>query len=629
MQWFWENEQAIRLKAEEASNHAELLEFEIVQIDDTAHVKFVFDTGDASGQNMTTACMWHASEWIFKELKKAEIELIQFGIEGNGASDKKVSQSSIEDGRGIRVLASVKPSDKAIRKFLRADAQEMYDAYVRSLKIAEHAGMIAFNINVVNAVASIFAATGQDLACVGESSTGCLSLTQLEGAIRFEVLMTNLVVGTVDGGTALPAQNAALRLMNCDGSGKVVRFASIIAGYALALELSTFAAVVGGRFTRAHQVFGRNKPKNWLVRSEFDERFVRPLLRQQVPDEILEIDFASQAKMDNGILTDLSSKVVKKMLGFVPMNVHTNEGDYAVLAKSKALDSEIMKGIHYMASQVDIGLADAILANSNELEYAGSHMKEIEVFAFLSKAGFKHMPKYYGAKVSKERELYVLLQELLVTHYNTELAPELWSKGDVKKVVNALVDFQVLSIADEAKATLPNVQSINEKALRELRLAMLEQCEMEAETVSIQDVDWLLSNVDSLIEVSLVNVLVHNDFNPRNIAIKKGGDVAIYDWELSVIGSPLHDLVEFLSFVITDDWSDDEILEVMAYHKSRLEDTAAMQFDQLLWNDGVKQSLIQFLVGRVTFCLLGESMLNYVFSCRVFKAGMRMIKLHT
>ena len=99
--WFWDNEKAIKSKAEEASNHAELLEFEIIQIDETAHVKFVLDTSDASGQNMTTAFTWHASEWIFKELKKKEIELVQFRIEGNGASDKKVSRQSIEDGREI------------------------------------------------------------------------------------------------------------------------------------------------------------------------------------------------------------------------------------------------------------------------------------------------------------------------------------------------------------------------------------------------------------------------------------------------------------------------------------------------------------------------------------------------
>ena len=291
-------------------------------------------------------------------------------------------------------------SDEAIKKYLRTDAQGMYDAYVRSEKIAEHVGMIAFNINLVNAIAAIFTATGQDIACVGESSTGFWTLTRLKDSIRFEVLLINLIVGTVGGGTALPAQNSALRLMDCAGTDKVARFASVIAGFTLALELSTFAALAGGQFARAHQVFGRNKSKNWLVRSEFDQRFVKPILQPWIEEGIVEIDFSSQARLDSGILTDLSSKVVKKMVGFIPMTARTEKGkSLSILAKSKALDSEIMKGVHSMASHVDTGLADAILAHSTYSEYAGSHIKEIEVFEYLSNAGFTHMPEYYGSKI--------------------------------------------------------------------------------------------------------------------------------------------------------------------------------------------------------------------------------------
>ena len=355
----------------------------------------------------------------------------------------------------------------------------MYDAYVRSEKIAEHVGMIAFNINVVNAIAAIFTATGQDIACVGESSTGFWTLTRLKDSIRFEVLLTNLIVGTVGGGTALPAQNSALRLMDCAGTDKVARFASVIAGFTLALELSTFAALAGGQFARAHQVFGRNKSKNWLVRSEFDQRFVKPILQPWIEEDIVEIDFSSQARLDNGILTDLSSKLIKKMVGFIPMTARTEKGkSLSILAKSKALDSEIMKGVHYMASHVDTGLADAILAHSTYLEYAGSHIKEIEVFEYLSNAGFTHMPKYYGSKISPDREIYVLFQELLrppnLSHYNTELSPDSWSMNDTKAVINALVDFQLLTISEASRQNLPNVQSIDSNALSDLYIRLLE-----------------------------------------------------------------------------------------------------------------------------------------------------------
>ena len=72
--------------------------------------------------------------------------------------------------------------------------------------------------------------------------------------------------------------------------------------------------------------------------------------------------------------------------------------------------------------------------------------------------------------------------------------------------------------------------------------------------------------------------MVNNDFNLRNIAIRVGSEVAIYDWELAVFGLPLRVLVEFLSFVITDDWTDDQIHEMVSYHISELEGLQLVTF---------------------------------------------------
>lgn len=144
----------------------------------------------------------------------------------------------------------------------------------------------------------------------------------------------------------------------------------------------------------------------------------------------------------------------------------------------------------------------------------------------------------------------------------------------------------------------------------------------------MEDVNWVIYNINNKIEVSDINVLVHNYFNSRNIDIRLGGEVTIYDWELAVTGSPLRDLVELPSFVITDDWSNEQILEMVASHKSRLEKATGRVFEEDKWSNELRQSLIQFIAGRASFYLLGESMLNYGFSQRIFKSAMRMIKMH-
>ena len=77
----------IKTVTQEYSNHAQLQKIEIIQQDQHVHTKFYYNTGDASGQNMTTTCTWHAMLFIVEEFKhKANIIPLEFLIEGNGLS---------------------------------------------------------------------------------------------------------------------------------------------------------------------------------------------------------------------------------------------------------------------------------------------------------------------------------------------------------------------------------------------------------------------------------------------------------------------------------------------------------------------------------------------------------------
>ena len=74
-------------------------------------------------------------------------------------------------------------------------------------------------------------------------------------AIRFP----GLEVGTVGGGTTLPYARSWLALLDCAGTGKVHRFAQIIAAAALALEISASSAMATAgseNFFRAHHERG-------------------------------------------------------------------------------------------------------------------------------------------------------------------------------------------------------------------------------------------------------------------------------------------------------------------------------------------------------------------------------------
>ena len=70
--WVEDNFELIKEKAQKVSSIANLKSITSMVIADTVHLQFRFTTGDASGQNMTSACTWIACEWIDKQLKNMD-----------------------------------------------------------------------------------------------------------------------------------------------------------------------------------------------------------------------------------------------------------------------------------------------------------------------------------------------------------------------------------------------------------------------------------------------------------------------------------------------------------------------------------------------------------------------------
>jgi hydroxymethylglutaryl-CoA reductase (NADPH) len=117
--------------------------------------------------------------------------------------------------------------------------------------------------NVANALAAMFIACGQDVACVAEATT---ALTRMErtrsGDLYASITLPNLIVGTVGGGTYLPTARECLAMLGCVGAGTAQKFAEICAVVTLAGELALVGAMAGGQFADAHSAGGRKGCEN-------------------------------------------------------------------------------------------------------------------------------------------------------------------------------------------------------------------------------------------------------------------------------------------------------------------------------------------------------------------------------
>ena len=245
----------IRRQTQLMSKHAKLIRLEPQILGRDLHLHFIYDSGDAAGQNMTTGCTWRACHWIMEEIAtKFGVKVERFIIESNLSNDKKVTFNNFIRGRGRRAVAECKLPGEVTQRFLHVTPEELVKGYHSLAAGGVAGGMIGLNINVANMVAAIFTATGQDIASVHESGVGHLTLELVDGgtAVYASLVLPSLLIGTVGGGTRLPQQRTCLKMMDCDGAGKSSRLAEIICGFALALDLSTLSALVSDEFAAAH-----------------------------------------------------------------------------------------------------------------------------------------------------------------------------------------------------------------------------------------------------------------------------------------------------------------------------------------------------------------------------------------
>jgi len=203
------------------------------------------------GRATFAACGWIMDNY-------AGIE--HFYLESNFATDKKASQINIMRTRGKRVTAEAVIKRDVLIQQLRVEPESLvYHSGVANI------GSILSGANnngahSANAITAMFIATGQDVANVAESSAGIV-YTELTPHKDLYVSLTipSLIVATYGGGTGLPTQRECLELLGAFGKGQVNKLAEIVAGVALAGEISLAAAISSSDWVSSHEQYGRNR----------------------------------------------------------------------------------------------------------------------------------------------------------------------------------------------------------------------------------------------------------------------------------------------------------------------------------------------------------------------------------
>ena len=222
-------------------------------------IRFVAKTGDAMGMNMLSKGTEKSLQTVQSYFEDMEI----LSLSGNFCTDKKPAAVNWIEGRGKSVVCEAVVPAEVVTSVLKTTVHALVDVNITKNMIGSAiAGSVGgFNAHAANIVTAIYIATGQDPA-QNVGSSNCMTLMEPWGAdgddLYVSCTMPSIEIGTVGGGTGLPAQGACLAMLGVKGAHadepgeNASKLARIVCGTVLAGELSLMAALTSGQLVKSH-----------------------------------------------------------------------------------------------------------------------------------------------------------------------------------------------------------------------------------------------------------------------------------------------------------------------------------------------------------------------------------------
>ncbi len=295
---------------------------------------------------------------------------------------------------------------------------------------------------------------------------------------------------------------------------------------------------------------------------------------------------------------------------------HPGEGESfrSVVVKRKAKDEQLVATAGQIAGLCSDKLGEAFRRFGADLGLGGSHLREIGVYRQKDERFRCHAPVLYGARSDSDRADWALVLEDIsgLELLNSAENSNSWCPEHIEAAIHGLAELHSIWYCreDELQARPwlgKSISADRREEMHPLWTALAENAAARFGTVigtTAQELQKLLLAGVRLRRdylERLPRTLIHNDFNPRNIAFRREEGrlrLCAYDWELATLGVPQHDLAELLCFVLRPGVERAEVSHYLELHRLALEKSAKCSIDPGEWGRGFRYSLHELLLDR-------------------------------
>ena len=376
-----------------------------------------------------------------------------------------------------------------------------------------------------------------------------------------------------------------------------------------------------------------------FTESDLTAEFFTELLREQTGDTKVEVTAATRT--GSAVRGTLSAVVQAanpgRFIGVAPLRLKfADRPAVDVMVKSKPLDTEITTTLAAVMSMAGGDITDAWQSCTDASHFIDLNRREIGLYRDAPDAVKAITPRCFGTYENAEQGVFVVVLERLddnVEFLDAADTPEVWTTERLETAITGITGVHAHWLGREAELLGADSwvgRDDETPGMLPLWRAMYDQYRIDfPQWVDDATYNRATAVIDATPKwwaelVAMPRTLVHNDFNTRNIALRKGGGLVAYDWELATVQVPQRDLADLLAHVLGPDARTESVDHFLEFHRRALESATGATFDAEVWRRGYQLCLAEFSINRLPVIALSQRWLPLPWFDRLVRTTKRL-----